>query len=50
MTIGNVSTLSGVLGQLFSPVVPALQTFVKSQNACGGGLNGHPMKLFVDDD
>jgi branched-chain amino acid transport system substrate-binding protein len=44
-----VSTLSGVLGQLFQPVVPALQTFVKSQNACGG-LNGHPIKLFVQDD
>ncbi|MGZ6825407.1 MAG: ABC transporter substrate-binding protein [Mycobacteriales bacterium] len=47
--MGNVSTLSGVLGQLFSPVVPALQTFVKAQNACGG-LNGHPIKLFVQDD
>ena len=49
VNIGNVSTLSGVLGQLFSPVVPALQTFVKSQNACGG-LGGHPIKLFVGDD
>lgn len=49
VNIGNVSTLSGVLGELFSPVVPALQTFVKSQNACGG-LNGHPIKLFLGDD
>jgi branched-chain amino acid transport system substrate-binding protein len=49
ITLGNVSTLSGVLGQLFSPVVPALQTFVKSQNACGG-LNGHPINLVVGDD
>jgi branched-chain amino acid transport system substrate-binding protein len=47
--LGNVSTLSGVLGQLFAPVVPALQTFVKAQNACGG-LNGHPIQLFVQDD
>ena len=47
--LGNVSTLSGVLGELFSPVVPALQTFVKAQNACGG-LNGHPIKLIVGDD
>src|SRR5436189_62835 len=40
VSLGNVSTLSGVLGELFSPVVPALKTFVSSQNACGG-LNGH---------
>jgi branched-chain amino acid transport system substrate-binding protein len=49
INIGNVSTLSGVLGELFSPVVPALQIFVASQNACGG-LNGHPIKFFVADD
>ena len=49
VSIGNVSTLSGVLGELFSPVVPALKTFVTSQNACGG-LNGHPIKLTIADD
>lgn len=49
VVIGNVSTLSGVLGELFSPVVPALQTFVKAQNDCGG-LNGHPIKLIIGDD
>jgi branched-chain amino acid transport system substrate-binding protein len=49
VSIGNVSTLSGVLGELFSPVVPALKTFVASQNACGG-LNGHPIKLAIADD
>ncbi|HEX3784237.1 MAG TPA: ABC transporter substrate-binding protein [Pseudonocardiaceae bacterium] len=49
VNIGNVSTLSGVLGQLFAPVVPSLKTFVAAQNACGG-LNGHPIKLFVEDD
>jgi branched-chain amino acid transport system substrate-binding protein len=47
--LGNVSTLSGVLGELFSPVVNALQVFVASQNACGG-LNGHKIKLYFDDD
>ncbi len=47
--LGNVSTLSGVLGELFSPVVPGLQTFVKSQNACGG-LNGHKIELVFGDD
>ncbi|MGQ0843748.1 MAG: ABC transporter substrate-binding protein [Sporichthyaceae bacterium] len=49
VNIGNVSTVSGVLGELFSPVVPALETWVASQNACGG-LNGHKIKFFVDDD
>lgn len=49
VNIGNVSTLSGVLGELFAPVVPALETFVASQNACGG-LNGHPIKFFIQDD
>ena len=49
VNIGNVSSLSGVLGELFSPVVPALNTFVTSQNACGG-LNGHRIKLFIEDD
>jgi branched-chain amino acid transport system substrate-binding protein len=49
VSLGNVSTLSGVLGELFSPVVPALKIFVTSQNACGG-LNGHPIKLTIADD
>jgi branched-chain amino acid transport system substrate-binding protein len=47
--IGNVSTLSGILGELFAPARSAIQTFVASQNACGG-LNGHKIKLFIDDD
>ena len=38
-----------MLGELFSPVVNALQVFVASQNACGG-LNGHKIKLYFDDD
>jgi branched-chain amino acid transport system substrate-binding protein len=49
VNIGNVSTLSGVLGELFEPVVPALDTFVASQNACGG-LNGHKIRFFQADD
>ena len=49
VNIGNVSTLSGVLGELFSPVRSALETFAASQNACGG-LNGHKINLFIDDD
>ncbi len=47
--IGNVSTLSGILGELFKPARSALDTFVASQNACGG-LNGHRIKLFISDD
>jgi branched-chain amino acid transport system substrate-binding protein len=49
VNIGNVSTLSGVLGELFSPVRSALETFAASQNACGG-LNGHRINLLIDDD
>jgi branched-chain amino acid transport system substrate-binding protein len=49
VNIGNVSTLSGVLGELFSPITPALNTFVTAQNACGG-LNGHRIKFFQSDD
>ncbi|HVE24885.1 MAG TPA: ABC transporter substrate-binding protein [Sporichthya sp.] len=49
VTIGNVSTLSGVLGELFAPLVPALGIFVASQNACGG-LNGHKITLALADD
>jgi branched-chain amino acid transport system substrate-binding protein len=47
--LGNVSTLSGVLGELFSPVVHALNVWAASTNACGG-LNGHRIKLYFDDD
>jgi branched-chain amino acid transport system substrate-binding protein len=49
ITVGNLSTLSGVLGELFAPVVPALKTFVAAQNVCGG-LNGHRIKLIIRDD
>ncbi|HUR75206.1 MAG TPA: ABC transporter substrate-binding protein [Sporichthya sp.] len=49
VNIGNVSTLSGVLGELLGPVKTALQTFVASQNACGG-LNGHKINFFIADD
>jgi len=47
--LGNVSTLSGVLGELFSPVVHSLNVFAAATNACGG-LNGHRIKLYFDDD
>jgi len=47
--IGNVSTNSGVLGELFAPAKVAMETFVASQNACGG-LNGHKIKYLVEDD
>lgn len=47
--LGNVSTFSGVLGELLAPVRPALETFVASQNACGG-LNGHKIRMYFEDD
>ncbi len=49
VNIGNVSTLSGVLGELFAPSRSALEIFVASQNACGG-LNGHKIRFFQADD
>ena len=49
VNIGNVSTLSGVIGELMSPVRAGLETFAASQNACGG-LNGHKIALFIGDD
>jgi branched-chain amino acid transport system substrate-binding protein len=49
VAIGNVSTLSGVIGELMSPVRAGLETFAASQNACGG-LNGHKIELFIGDD
>ncbi|MGH9022430.1 MAG: ABC transporter substrate-binding protein [Acidimicrobiia bacterium] len=49
VNIGNVSTLSGVLGELFAPISASLETFVTSQNACGG-LNGHRIRFFQSDD
>lgn len=46
--IGNVSTLSGLLGEQFAPVVPALKMFIQSQNACGG-IAGHPIDFHIAD-
>ncbi|HEY2834848.1 MAG TPA: ABC transporter substrate-binding protein [Sporichthyaceae bacterium] len=46
---GNVSTLSGILGELMLPARSALQTFVAAQNACGG-LNGHRFRISFEDD
>jgi branched-chain amino acid transport system substrate-binding protein len=49
VALGNVSTFSGVLGELLSPVRPALETWAAAQNACGG-LNGHRIQLNFEDD
>jgi branched-chain amino acid transport system substrate-binding protein len=46
--IGNVSTLSGLLGEQFAPVQPALKMFIQSQNACGG-IAGHPIDFHIAD-
>jgi ABC-type branched-subunit amino acid transport system substrate-binding protein len=49
VNIGNVSTLSGVLGELHEPAANALGAFVQAQNSCGG-LNGHKINLLMEDD
>lgn len=49
ITIGNVSTLSGLLGELFKGVPEALQVWASQANACGG-LGGHPVRVVSADD
>ncbi len=49
ITLGNVSTLSGFLGELFNGLPEALQVWAKAANACGG-LGGHPVRVISADD
>ncbi|WP_245541695.1 ABC transporter substrate-binding protein [Sporichthya polymorpha] len=49
ITIGNIATQSGFLGELFNGLPEALQVWVKAANACGG-LGGHPVRLISADD
>ena len=49
VTIGNVSTTSGIAGGAQRPGVVGLQAWVAATNA-QGGVNGHPIKLISRDD
>lgn len=49
ITLGNVSTQSGLLGELFKGLPESLQVWAKSANACGG-LGGHPVRVVSADD
>jgi branched-chain amino acid transport system substrate-binding protein len=49
VTLGNVSTQSGLLGELFKGLPEGLQVWAKSANACGG-LDGHPVRVISADD
>lgn len=49
ITLGNISTQSGLLGELFKGLPEALQVWAKSANACGG-LGGHPVRVVSADD
>ncbi|WP_084670870.1 ABC transporter substrate-binding protein [Sporichthya polymorpha] len=49
VTLGNISTQSGLLGELFKGIAEALQVWAKSANACGG-LGGHPVRVVSGDD
>ena len=47
--IASVGTLGGPAGTVLKPVVDAVQVWVRYING-RGGLNGHPVQLFVYDD
>lgn len=49
ITLGNISTQSGFLGELFRGLPEALQVWAKAANACGG-LGGHPVRVISADD
>ena len=49
ITIGNVSTTSGIAGGAQRPGVVGLQAWVQYVNA-KGGINGHPVRLIARDD
>ena len=49
VTLGNISTQSGLLGELFKGIAEALQVWAKSANACGG-FGGHPVRVISGDD
>ena len=49
INLGNVGTYSGVIGAVFSGAQQTLQVWQAYTNA-HGGLNGHPIHLFIEDD
>ena len=49
INIGQVGPFSGILGATYIGFRTALQAWVANVNA-GGGINGHPVKLFTADD
>ena len=49
INLGNVGTDSGLIGAIFSGAQQALQAWAAYTNA-HGGLNGHPVHLFIEDD
>jgi branched-chain amino acid transport system substrate-binding protein len=49
VTIGSVSTMSGIAGGAQRPGVVGLQAWVQATNA-KGGVNGRPIRLIVRDD
>ena len=49
IVVASVGTYSGIVGQNIGGGVKALQAWVSSVNA-KGGINGHPVQLFVADD
>jgi branched-chain amino acid transport system substrate-binding protein len=48
--LGNVGTYSGLLGAIYKQAQQGLQLWEAYANACGGGLDGHRVKVYSQDD
>jgi branched-chain amino acid transport system substrate-binding protein len=49
ITLGNLGTYTGVIGESLKGLQEALQVWAASTNAAGG-LNGHPVKVIIGND
>lgn len=50
VNIGNVGSYSGLLGAIFKQAQQGMQLWQAYANACGGGLDGHQIRVFSQDD
>jgi branched-chain amino acid transport system substrate-binding protein len=50
VNIGNVGSYSGLLGAIFKQAQQGMQLWQAYANACGGGLDGHQVRVFSQDD
>lgn len=50
VNIGNVGSYSGLLGAIFKQAQQGMQLWQAYANTCGGGLDGHQIRVFSQDD